>query len=96
MQELDVLDRDRALRREGRHDADRALVERLDLRAPEHDHTHDPIGREHRHAHDRAEAAERPGLLEGYSGSAAASVIWTARRSSATRPTSEPRSGATG
>jgi hypothetical protein len=33
-------------------------------RAPEDDHAHDPIGREHGHAHDGVEAAELAGLVE--------------------------------
>ena len=55
---LDVLDRDRALRGERVHEVDRAVVERGDRLAPQHDHAEHAILGQHRHAEHRAEAAE--------------------------------------
>ena len=57
-QELSVLDRDRALGGERRHQRDGAVVERLDRLAPQHDHADDLVAGQHRHAAHRAEAAE--------------------------------------
>ena len=57
-EQLDVLDRDRALRREGGDELDRALVEGGDPVAPQRDDADHLVGGEHRDAEHRAEAAE--------------------------------------
>ena len=61
LEELHVLDRDRALRGEGRGEADRLVVERLDLVAPERDDAEDALVHEHRHAEQGADAAQVAG-----------------------------------
>ncbi len=58
LEELDVPDRDRTLGRERRDELDPLLVERIDPRAPERDHSQHAVVGQHRHAEHRAEAAE--------------------------------------
>ena len=61
LEELHVLDRDRALRGEGVGEGDRLVVERLDLVAPERDDAEDALVDQHRHAEQGADAAELAG-----------------------------------
>ncbi len=63
VEQLHVLDRDRALCGERRHQADRPLAERLDDGPPQHDHADDLVVGQHRDAEQRAEAAEVERLL---------------------------------
>ena len=58
LEELHVLDRDRALRGEGVGERDRLVVERVDLVAPERDDAEDALVDQHRHAEQGADAAE--------------------------------------
>ena len=62
LDQLDVVDRDRGLRREGGDEPHRAVVERLDLVAPQRDHADDALVGEHRRAHHRcgSRPARRP------------------------------------
>ena len=61
LEELHVLDRDRALRGEGGDQGDRLVVERLDLVAPQRDDADDALVDEHRHAQQGADAAQLAG-----------------------------------
>ena len=63
LEELHVLDRDRALRGEGVGEGDRLVVERLDLVAPQRDDAEDALVDEHRHAQQGADAAEVAGTV---------------------------------
>ena len=73
-----------------RDELDRPLAERVDLRAPQRDHTDDAAVHEHRDAEHGPEAAELAGLLPLVARVGGASAIWRVRRSSPTRPTSVP------
>ena len=63
LEELHVLDRDRALRGEGVGEGDRLVVEQLDLVAPQRDDAEDALVDQHRHAQQGADAAEVAGLM---------------------------------
>ena len=62
-EQLHVLDRDRALLREGRDQRDRAIIERLDLAPGEDDHADHLLGDQHRDAQDRTQLTQGEGLL---------------------------------
>ena len=63
LEELHVLDRDRALRGEGGGEGDRLLVELLDLVAPQRDDAEDALVDKHRHAQQGADAAQLAGTV---------------------------------
>ena len=62
-EQLHVLDRERALRRERREDLHRAVVERRQLRSLQPDHADHALCGEHGNAHHRAGAAQVDGLV---------------------------------
>ena len=60
---MHVLNRNCSLRGERADEPDRALVESVDLEAPQQNHADDPLGREHRDAQHRPLAAELARLV---------------------------------